>query len=421
MPLPERPLGHLALSIDVQTTDLVSGNNTLELLPLNAPMDYPPVVANIDLLLGTSGSVNPSPTPSPTPAPTVAFSANPTSIASGKVSTMTWSSTNATSCTAAGGWSGTKATSGTLVVSPTSTTTYTLTCTGSGGTSPAASTTVAVNAEPGAGQRRVRIGERHDGIVYTFDQPLHRRHGVVRGGLGPVDMELRRFQRRHHRELLCIGVEQGIWHQEGGGSTPPSGGTTPAPVAGNCGMQLGSAVSFCETFDNKNPGIPSRTGELDPNVWGVSRATGNEFWSSVQGWAATTQLETCNGTTTSAPPNDIIICNGQLRQATNDNHGGRRRYVAMYPKQPFDFAGRTGTVSFDVSPTIRRALTRMAGILDEQSPSARTVHSLRFMAWRSQNMVSESVLRAAASAGQYGICPNGNNWISDAGRWIPLS
>ena len=31
------PLGHLALSIDVQTTDLVSGNNTLELLPLNAP------------------------------------------------------------------------------------------------------------------------------------------------------------------------------------------------------------------------------------------------------------------------------------------------------------------------------------------------------------------------------------------------
>jgi hypothetical protein len=46
---------------------------------------------------------------------------------------------------------------------------------------------------PGGGQRRVRIGERHDGIVQTFDQPLLRRYGVVRGGLGPVDMELRRF------------------------------------------------------------------------------------------------------------------------------------------------------------------------------------------------------------------------------------
>ena len=46
---------------------------------------------------------------------------------------------------------------------------------------------------PGAGQRHVRIVERHDVIVQTFDQPLLRRYGVVRGRLGPVDMELRRF------------------------------------------------------------------------------------------------------------------------------------------------------------------------------------------------------------------------------------
>ena len=64
---------------------------------------------------------------------------------------------------------------------------------------------------PGAGQRRVRIGERHDGIGFTFDQPLHRRHGIVRGGLGPVDMELRRLQRRHRRELLCISGEFWVW------------------------------------------------------------------------------------------------------------------------------------------------------------------------------------------------------------------
>jgi hypothetical protein len=35
---------------------------------------------------------------------------------------------------------------------------------------------------------------------------LLNRHVVVRGRLGPVDMELRRFQRRHQRELLCVGV-----------------------------------------------------------------------------------------------------------------------------------------------------------------------------------------------------------------------
>lgn len=45
------PLGMLSLAINVPIADLVSGTNTLELFPLNAPMDYPPVVANIDLLV----------------------------------------------------------------------------------------------------------------------------------------------------------------------------------------------------------------------------------------------------------------------------------------------------------------------------------------------------------------------------------
>ena len=60
------------------------------------------------------------------------------------------------------------------------------------------------------GQRRVRIGERHDGIVCAFGQPLLNWYVVVRGRLGPVDMELRWFQRRHHRELLCVGVCVGV-------------------------------------------------------------------------------------------------------------------------------------------------------------------------------------------------------------------
>src|SRR5262249_13459584 len=47
--------------------------------------------------------------------------------------TLTWSATNATSCTASGGWSGTKATSGSQSVGPlTQDTTYSLTCSGNG-------------------------------------------------------------------------------------------------------------------------------------------------------------------------------------------------------------------------------------------------------------------------------------------------
>lgn len=49
--------------------------------------------------------------------PTVTLSANPTTGISPLAVTLTWSSTNASGCTASGGWSGAKATSGTQVVS----------------------------------------------------------------------------------------------------------------------------------------------------------------------------------------------------------------------------------------------------------------------------------------------------------------
>jgi hypothetical protein len=80
--------------------------------------------------------------PPSTLAPTVNISANPTSIASGGASTLSWTSANATSCTASNGWSGTKAVSGSQSMGNlTANTSYTLTCTGTGGS---ASQTVTV-------------------------------------------------------------------------------------------------------------------------------------------------------------------------------------------------------------------------------------------------------------------------------------
>jgi hypothetical protein len=65
--------------------------------------------------------------------PSVNLSAGPSTITKGQSAILVWSSSNATSCTASGGWSGTKATSGSETVSPSSNTTYTLTCTNSRG------------------------------------------------------------------------------------------------------------------------------------------------------------------------------------------------------------------------------------------------------------------------------------------------
>ena len=79
--------------------------------------------------------------------PTVTLTANPQNINSGDTSNLTWSSNYATSCSAS--WtriySGTL--NGTAPVSPLQTTTYSVTCSGASGTTPAtASTTVYVNS-----------------------------------------------------------------------------------------------------------------------------------------------------------------------------------------------------------------------------------------------------------------------------------
>lgn len=82
----------------------------------------------------------------PPAAPTVTLTANPTSVVSGSTAALTWSSSNATSCTASGGWTGSKATSGTEnSAALTANASFTLTCSGTGG-SGSASVSVTVTA-----------------------------------------------------------------------------------------------------------------------------------------------------------------------------------------------------------------------------------------------------------------------------------
>ena len=77
-----------------------------------------------------------------TAAPTITLSATPTSLSTGNASTLTWNSTNATGCTASGGWSGAKAVSGSASTGAlNSSATYNLACSGPGGN---ASTNVTV-------------------------------------------------------------------------------------------------------------------------------------------------------------------------------------------------------------------------------------------------------------------------------------
>jgi hypothetical protein len=90
-----------------------------------------------------------------TPAPTItSFSANPTTVVTPGSTTLKWTSSYATSCTMTGGSFGTNSsvnTNSSSVVNPSSSTNYTLNCTGPGGSSGGSTVFVTVTAPTTAG------------------------------------------------------------------------------------------------------------------------------------------------------------------------------------------------------------------------------------------------------------------------------
>lgn len=110
-------------------------------------------------------------TPVPPPAPTVTLTADPASIASGGASSLNWTTTDATGCTATGGWSGARDPAGSTVITGlAATTTYTLDCTGPGGT---AGSTVTVTVTMAGGSPfplQVVAGQRY--LLTAQGQPF---------------------------------------------------------------------------------------------------------------------------------------------------------------------------------------------------------------------------------------------------------
>jgi hypothetical protein len=115
---------------------------------------------------GGGGSVS-------TPAPSVTLSSSSSSERVGEIFTLSWSSSNATSCSASGAWSGSKSTSGSEEITETSVgnKTYSLSCSGAGGSS-SASTSVEIKAAIipiDESDLRYRTPDPGDLIAYEYD------------------------------------------------------------------------------------------------------------------------------------------------------------------------------------------------------------------------------------------------------------
>ena len=91
---------------------------------------------------GGGGGGGGAPAAPVTPAASVNLSADPTSVLLTNTTTLAWSTSNATSCSASGAWSGTKATSGTeaVTISTAGNNSFTLSCSGDGGSGSASVT-----------------------------------------------------------------------------------------------------------------------------------------------------------------------------------------------------------------------------------------------------------------------------------------
>ncbi len=99
------------------------------------------IIATSCAMLGCSGGGAASKSTAPPTVPTVVLTASPSSVSANSSSTLTWSTTNATSCTASGGWSGPQNQNGSAPTGPlAATSNYTLSCTGPGGSGSAAVT-----------------------------------------------------------------------------------------------------------------------------------------------------------------------------------------------------------------------------------------------------------------------------------------
>jgi YD repeat-containing protein len=117
---------------------------------------------------GGTASASVTITVAPAPLPTVSISANPASVQQGGSSTLSWSSTDATSCSIDQGI-GTVAPNGSTPVSPAATTTYTITATGPGGTANATTTVTVLPATEFVVTVATSQGIKLSGVtVYAF-------------------------------------------------------------------------------------------------------------------------------------------------------------------------------------------------------------------------------------------------------------
>lgn len=226
-----------------------------------------------------------------------------------------------------------------------------------------------------------------------------------------------------------------------GAAAATGAGPARVPFAGSSPCQFQKAahpvrVAFCDSFDHgfaqTNGSREGTDSGLDPRVWGASRiiagggshfATGtNPSQGTDDSFApVSTAAGDCGGSQSVVPDRDIQVCGGTLFDSVNDDGG--QTVLAMYPKQPFNISGRTGTVTFDVSDNTQGIHSAWPSFVytdqpvpapySEASgiqPSARNSFGVSF----AQRCDRASNQYCTAAPGSQARCPNTNDVTVDS-------
>jgi hypothetical protein len=138
----------------------------------------------------------------------------------------------------------------------------------------------------------------------------------------------------------------------GTGTTGTGGGvdmTPPGdPSKGPCWMMT---PAFCDTFDTASPG--GRAGDLDDSTWSAARISSPNVPQDQLVPQKPTTTEACGMQTKGVnPDSDMFFCAGGATPSMhfNDSYddGAGFNIHSYRIRQPFDFTGRTGVISFDV-------------------------------------------------------------------------
>ncbi len=203
------------------------------------------------------------------PAPVVTLSTNATMSAFNTTSTLSWTTSNVTSCTATSGpWSGTKALNGSEATPAlTSDTTFTLTCTGPGGTT-TSSVTIKMNALQSSSltcAADITLKNTNDQLKLDCDFSLASNSDGI-----AADVEAFGLVVGGYKLVLPAGT-----FDSNNGKPPYKVNRTIAGDKINIAITKYSDGSYRMTFDGQNMELPALTNPL-----GITLSIGNDLWST---------------------------------------------------------------------------------------------------------------------------------------------